>query len=201
MYEINFLRHGESEGVERGILQGHLDLPLTEKGKAQILALALHWQTHNQHFDQIFSSPLERARQTAEIIATRLGFDYSLDPIWTERNFGMCEGVDTAIVADWYAHRPRPAIYEPVYETGEAEWELHLRAGQAIDRLMKLPQGSYLVVSHGNFISAALRMIFGILPYGRSWPVELKLDPGCFARLIYRPNNARWSLVSFNEHI
>jgi broad specificity phosphatase PhoE len=200
MYEITFLRHGESVGVERNILQGHLDLPLTEKGKAQVRGLARYWQKQNQHFHQILTSPLQRARETAEIVSNQLNMPYSVEPQWIERNFGACEGADNGTADHWYDDRPRPDVYQPIFETGEPTWALHMRAGQALDHLLQLPPGSYLVVAHGSILSAALHMVFGVLPYGRSMPVQFRLDPGCFARLTYHPGNARWSLVSFNDH-
>lgn len=201
MYELIFLRHGESLGVQNKTLQGHIDLPLTDNGRQQIRALANFWRSSGQTFSQIFASPLKRAKETSEIVASCLGIAPVIeDDLWLERAFGLGEGADLQVIADWYKSRPRPTAFEPIYETGETEWQVHLRAGMAIDRLMRLPEGSYLVVSHGNVINAALHMLFGLLPNGRSLPVELSLDPGCYARLRYRSETGRWGLVSFNDH-
>ncbi len=72
IYQITFLRHGESVGNAEERFQGHADFPLTEKGLAQARALNARWQKLGLTFDQVFSSPLLRARQTAEIIAEGL---------------------------------------------------------------------------------------------------------------------------------
>jgi broad specificity phosphatase PhoE len=72
MFELTFLRHGESEGVQNKILQGHIDLPLTHKGRDQICTLANFWLKNGETFDKIISSPLKRAKETSEIIASCL---------------------------------------------------------------------------------------------------------------------------------
>lgn len=200
MLELTFLRHGESEGVQDHKLQGHLDLPLTNKGKDQIHALANYWLNTGTAFDEIFVSPLKRTKETAEIVGSVLNIQAVLeDEVWIERDFGMGEGMELQIIKDWYKSKRYPTSYEPIYESGETEWEVHIRAGKAIEKLMRLKKGSYLVVSHGNLINAILHMIIGILPYGRSLPVELALCPGCYAKLVYRFQTGRWSLISFND--
>jgi 2,3-bisphosphoglycerate-dependent phosphoglycerate mutase len=110
----------------------------------------------------------------------------------------MGEGVDLQSISSWYKSRPYPTVFEPIYETGETEWQIHIRAGKAIDKLL-LQQGKYLVVSHGNVINAALHMIFGVLPYGRYLPIELLLDPGHYAKIKYCAETGRWSLIGFND--
>jgi broad specificity phosphatase PhoE len=202
MIEFTFLRHGESEGVQNNILQGHIDLPLTDKGREQIANLANFWLSNRQTFHTIITSPLKRAKETSEIIASCLNIaNVCEDKTWIERDFGMGEGVDLQAIAEWYKLRSTPSIFEPIYETGETEWQVHIRAGKAIDQLMLHPHGNYLIVSHGNVINAALHMILGVLPSGRSLPIELALEPGCFAKVKYRSETGRWIFVSFNDHL
>ena len=199
MHDIVFLRHGISEGVEQGILQGHLDLPLAPRGKEQIRGLADYWGATHQTFDRALFSPLARARETCEIIATALSIpQVEVEPDWIERDFGQGEGAPLPVTTDWYRSRRRPTPFEPIFESGETEWHVHLRAGRAIEKLLNLPEGRYLVVSHGNILNAAMRMILGLLPYGQTLPVEMGLDPGCYARVQYQPTTGGWKLVSFN---
>src|SRR5450756_2964317 len=80
IYTVTFLRHGESVGNLENRFQGHADFPLTETGRAQARALAERWHTEGRLFERVFSSPLARARETAEILSlihisepTRLG--------------------------------------------------------------------------------------------------------------------------------
>ena len=64
-----FLRHGESEGNRRNTIQGHHDYPLSELGRKHARA-AGEWLS-DKELDLIYTSPLERARETADIIAER----------------------------------------------------------------------------------------------------------------------------------
>jgi broad specificity phosphatase PhoE len=200
MFELTLLRHGESVGVQSNKLQGHLDLPLTNKGREQIHTLANYWLNNRQTFQKIIYSPLKRAKETAEIIASVLNIQAIFeDEIWIEREFGIGEGMDLQTIADWYKSKPYPTSFEPIYESGETEWQVHVRAGKAIEQLMQSKEENCLVVSHGNAINAALHMIIGVLPYGRSLPIELALCIGCYAKVAYRSETGRWSLVSFND--
>lgn len=71
LFEVVYLaRHGETEWNRRGRRQGQLDSPLTVRGKSQADAVA--GVLEGCRVDAIFHSPLGRAAQTAQIIATRL---------------------------------------------------------------------------------------------------------------------------------
>lgn len=201
MCELTFLRHGESEGVQDNILQGHLDLQLTEKGRDQIRTLSSYWLKNGQTFDSIITSPLKRAKETGEIVASCLHIsEVCQDSLWIERSFGAGEGVELQLISDWYQPQTMPAVFEPIYESGETEWQVHMRAGKAIDQLMMCKKKNLLIVSHGNVINAALHLIIGVLPFGRSLPIEFALEPGCYAKVRYRSDTGRWSLVTFNDH-
>jgi broad specificity phosphatase PhoE len=200
MYEFVFLRHGESEGVRNRTLQGRLDLPLTDHGRNQIRLLASYWLSGSQLFNKIITSPLRRARETGEIISGCLHImDISEDKIWQERNFGKGEGKDLQLISDWYKSKPMPSPYEPIFETGESEWEVHLRAGKALEKLMALPTGCYLIVSHGNVLNAVMHVIFGMLPSAGYNPVEMSLAPGGYAKFTCNPASGGWKLISFND--
>lgn len=93
MLNIYIARHGQNQDNARGILNGHRDLPLTELGIAQAQNLADHIKSEGFKFDAVYSSPLCRAYDTAEVITKTLGLD---DPIkldlLIERNFGSMTG-------------------------------------------------------------------------------------------------------------
>lgn len=66
---IYLARHGQDEDNAAGILNGHRDQPLTSIGIQQAKTVAAKIRSANLSFDAIYSSPLRRARRTAEIIA------------------------------------------------------------------------------------------------------------------------------------
>ncbi|RMF95747.1 MAG: histidine phosphatase family protein, partial [Candidatus Schekmanbacteria bacterium] len=70
MKRIILIRHGESLLNEKKCVQGQLDSHLTERGKKQALTLLSQLKDINTNF--IISSPLKRAKETAEIIADNL---------------------------------------------------------------------------------------------------------------------------------
>ena len=84
------VRHGETEGNVKRLLQGHSDFPLTEKGIKQAQILADKFK--KIHFDHAFSSDLLRAQRTAEIIALEHKLMVRTRKILRERTFGRLEG-------------------------------------------------------------------------------------------------------------
>jgi len=75
---IYFIRHGESEANVRKVFAGQKDDSiLTKKGEEQALATAIEIKKEEIKIDKIYSSPLKRAYETAEIIAKEIGFDIS----------------------------------------------------------------------------------------------------------------------------
>ncbi len=69
IFDIIFLRHGESVGNAELRWQGQADFALTDKGREQAQALADRWRSEGMQFDHILASPLKRAKETADIIA------------------------------------------------------------------------------------------------------------------------------------
>ncbi len=86
-----FVRHGESTWNASGLVQGQADGPvLTAKGRRE--AARVTERLGDMDVAAIYSSDLERARETAAIIATTLRVPLHLDPAVRERNFGDAQG-------------------------------------------------------------------------------------------------------------
>ncbi|CAG0997575.1 partial putative phosphoglycerate mutase, partial [Anaerolineales bacterium] len=131
-FYITLLRHGESVGNAEARWQGQSDFPLTDVGRAQARALAERWQREHVRFDFLISSPLTRARETAEIIASVLNVNIEYDPLWLERDNGEFSGLTATEVRENFHHPPFYTPYDSVGGDGEGDWELFLRAGQAL---------------------------------------------------------------------
>jgi 2,3-bisphosphoglycerate-dependent phosphoglycerate mutase len=193
------LRHGESVGNAEGYYQGHAEFELTETGRAQVRALAEHWLAKDIQFDAIISSPLARARQSAEIIVDILPAPLEFDPIWMELNNGVLAGLKHEVASEIY---PRPDFrnpYTPVGQTGESEWDLYLRAGKAMQSLLIRSPGRYLVVSHGGILNMVLRAMLGITPQANWQGASFRFpNTGC-AVVEYHPQRHRWILNQFND--
>lgn len=201
-YQFFLLRHGQSVGNFEGRYQGQTDYPLSATGVAQARSLAERWSREQRRFDRIITSPLARARQTAEIIAGALECPLEENPLWAERDVGVLSGLlpeEAAQIA------PRPAFinpYDPMGQTGESQVELYLRAGSAVRSLLQNPAGAYLVVSHGSLLNMVLYVMLGITPQANNQGARFRFQNAAFAALTYLPGRHIWLLDRFNgrEH-
>ncbi len=199
-YHIVLLRHAESVGNAEGRFQGQSDPPLTETGLAQARALAARWEGEGARFDHVISSPLQRARQTAEIIAGALDTPLEFDPDWMEWHNGELAGLTHEEV---HAHDAWPDLLSPYHHigrTGESRWELYLRAGRAVQRLLDRPSGRYLVVAHGGVLNMALYGILGLTLQVNFQGISFRFRNSAFATLRYEADIHRWYVLGVNDH-
>ena len=198
VYNFVFLRHGESIGNAESRWQGQSDYALTERGRAQARALAKRWKSENAKFALVITSPLVRAKETAEIIASALDVDIETDPLLLERNIGEMEG----LTAEEVRRMPQPPFvtpYDSIGGEGEGDWALFLRAGQALHDLVRRPAGSYLIVSHGGLLNQLMHAIIGIAPHVDPSGVRFRFENTAFARVMYFPYQHRWAIDTVND--
>ncbi len=163
---IYLVRHGETEFNRERRLQGHVESALTEKGLAQARAVGelLAGLTAAAEDWRIVSSPLGRARRTAEIIARRLGAaDVEIEPRLIELSWGAWDGrlrddlaaahPDTFGRTNWAFHAP----------TGETYDEMCARLHAWLDELPPEPARRIIAVSHG-VTGRVLRGLYAGLP-------------------------------------
>jgi broad specificity phosphatase PhoE len=153
-----FLRHGETDWNARGVSQGNIDIPLNATGLAQARAAAD--KLRNRGIATIISSPLSRARVTAEFVGEALELPVALDPDLREVAFGVQEGQQmSGWFADWVAGRFTP-------EGAETFAALRRRAVAAANRATAQPP-AVLVVAHGALFRS-VRAAMGIEPNMRT---------------------------------
>lgn len=155
MADLYLVRHGQTELNVQNILQGWHDSPLTVRGREQALATRAAFEARGISFDHAYSSPLGRARCTAELI---VGEDLpieSLDDL-REWHLGSLEGTSNREMP------PRPWGDYPVAFGGESEGELRARMVAALSRIMARPQHDcVLAVSHGSACQEFLEYVAG----------------------------------------
>ena len=155
-----FLRHGETDWNAQGLSQGSTDIPLNSVGLAQARRAA-RTLARIGGIATVVSSPLSRARVTAEIAAEALGLPIAaFDDDLREVNFGEQEGQP---MGDWYDDWIAGS-YTPA--GAETFAELLTRAVAAVNRATARP-GPVLVVAHGALFRA-LRLAFGHEPNVRT---------------------------------
>jgi 2,3-bisphosphoglycerate-dependent phosphoglycerate mutase len=198
-YSITLLRHGESVGNAEGYYQGQYDFPLTEAGREQVQKLVARWQADGTQFDQIIASPLIRAKETAEAVAAALDVPIQFEPLWKERNNGVLGGLKHEVADEKY---PKPDFFTPydnIGETGECNFELYLRAGQAIHKLLRMSPARYLIVSHGGTLNQALYVVLGIAHQANGQGTRFRFGNTSITRLQYDPENHIWSVLGLND--
>jgi probable phosphoglycerate mutase len=136
-----FLRHGETDWNREQRTQGSTEVPLNANGIAQAHQAAS--LLHGHGITRIFTSPLERARHTADIVAAALAVPVTIEPGLREANFGAHEG---EVMGAWFAAWTEGAV-KP--EGGESFAEVQARAVAALNRVLAQP-GLPLVVAHGG---------------------------------------------------
>jgi broad specificity phosphatase PhoE len=149
---IGLLRHGQTDWNIDFRLQGIADIPLNPTGIAQAeLAGKI---IDGNDWDLLLTSPLSRARDTAEIVAKASGFEIiHVEPLLLERSFGEAEGL---LYEEWKAR------YEDTNAVPGAETldELRARALELLDKLAVNYAGQrVLTVSHGALIRKLLRIV------------------------------------------
>lgn len=164
MKEIWLVRHGETAWSKSGQHTSLTDLPLTEQGRAS--AAALQSRLAGQHFDLVLTSPLRRARETAELA----GFaDAVVEPGLVEWNYGAGEGLTSAqireVIPDWriWTHGapqlqrgllPVAGDVAPVEQPGESLHDVTIRLASLIARLTQADHERVLMFAHGHILRA-----------------------------------------------
>jgi probable phosphoglycerate mutase len=166
---IILIRHGETAWNAERRLQGHLDIPLNEEGErqARLLAEALA----PEPIDLVVASDLQRARQTAQAVATLRGMPLQIEPGLRERCYGGFEGllyseIEQRFPAEFAAWQARDvdAVLPSGKNRGESFRQFYARATDAILGLAHTHPGRTLaLVAHGGVLECAYRMA-GKLP-------------------------------------
>jgi len=199
VFDLTFLRHGESVGNAENRWQGQFDFPLTDQGRAQVKALAERWLSEGRTFDAVLSSPLSRAKESAEIIGEALGLEVETERVWMERNIGIIAGLTDVEVRRHFPPPDYSTPFDNIGLDGEGDWELYLRAGRALHGLLRRKPGKYLVVSHGGLLNQVMHTIVGITPQGNSSGLRFRFRNASFSQVSFFPESYRWHIETFND--
>lgn len=152
---IALVRHGETEWNRQHRWQGRQGVGLNDLGRRQAAGAAP--LLDGRSWCWMISSPLDRARQTAEIIAaglTSVRLDLDFDGELVERAYGEAEGM-ASVEADrrWPDGR---------YPGMEPDRELGARGAAALRRIAARRRGDGIVVAHGSLIRLTLAELCGV---------------------------------------
>ncbi len=187
---IAFVRHGQTELNRAGRLQGRIDVPLSPFGAAQAAALGRGYAS--EPVARVFSSPLQRARDTAAAIAAPHGLPVEIDERLIELDYGEWDGMALADVAPeaWAAWRHDPQFAPP---SGETLAEVGARI---MSFCAEVPAADLVIaVSHVSPIKAAVCNALGV-DDRVTWRMQLEL--AAVTRIGRRPDGGAY-LAAFND--
>ncbi|ANJ26160.1 histidine phosphatase family protein [Agromyces aureus] len=150
---LALIRHGQTDWNFAGRLQGRTDIPLNAVGRAQARAAASAYA--GGYWEAVVSSPLGRARETAEILADALDLPFTgtYDEL-LEQEYGEAEGITGAELATRWPDRVIPGK--------EADADVAARGRRAMHRIAAEHDGQHvLVVAHGAFLRHTLSSVSG----------------------------------------
>ncbi len=190
------IRHGETDWNASGRLQGHLDVPLNARGRAQAARLAE--ALRDEGLEAVVASDLGRAWQTGQALAGPLGLPLHADAGLRERGFGKLEGHHRDdITARWPEiaerwHR-RDVDFAPA--GGESLNAFSARCIAAAERLALTHAGRCLaLVAHGGVLDCLYRAATRVtLSAPRTW----MLGNASINRLLHTPQG--FSLVGWDD--
>lgn len=164
MTELIFIRHGETDWNRQQRFQGQIDVPLNATGHAQAARLAARLAATPP--DLLFSSDLQRARETAAPLAQAWALPATPVPGLREQGFGVLEGLDVPTIqqqhpdlwAQWLVHRADFAL-----PGGESLRQFHARVMAAVQALAEAHAGRQLtIVTHGGVLDMLWRSAQGL---------------------------------------
>lgn len=177
--KLVLLRHGETEWSKRGRHTGLTDIPLTARGED--LARAAGQLVTGYDFSLVLTSPLQRARRTAELA----GLDAEVDPLLVEWDYGGYEGRTTKDIRaelgyDWSAFTHGVIRGETPGETVE---EVAARASRVLTRVLPaMVDGDVALIAHGHYLRILTAVFLRQAP---RFGAAITLDAGSVSVLGY----------------
>lgn len=151
------IRHGQSEADILNVIEGRADFELTELGKKQA-GLMADWVKSHFQVDKIFSSPLKRAEQTANLLSVKTNIEVLYDDELMEFQNGLIAGLSREEANEKY---PEPFIKYPHTElyNMESMIQFRMRAETALSKIINEnnPDYTIAIVGHGGIINMLFR--------------------------------------------
>jgi broad specificity phosphatase PhoE len=161
--DLWLVRHGETEWARVGRHTGRTDVPLTDLGRAQATALGRRLAGHR--FELVLTSPLSRARETAELCG--FGAVAQSDPDLMEWDYGSLEGRETA---DIRVALPGWTIWRGPWPGGETITDVAARADRVVTRVRAdRAAGDALVFAHGHLLRVLAARWLDLPPESGGW--------------------------------
>ncbi len=203
MTHLYVIRHAQPEGCDPEIIG--LSPPnsgLSPAGVMQAERLRDRLATMDElHADVLISSPLRRAKETAEIIAPALDLPVLIDDGVQGLNLGACEGLTWDEVGERFGHTDIDREpFRRFAPDADSPASFALRTCEGLDRLTRQYQGKTIViVCHSEVVEMTFCNFLGVPPLHYSLPVHFSSAPTAITH--WRKDEKQWTLVQFNDHM
>lgn len=191
------IRHSETGWTEAGRLQGSIDVPLSDMGRRNARLVASRLATSG--VERLLTSPLKRARETAEIIGSVIAVRAEVAPELHEMCFGAFEGrshdeIEALSPGFKKAWRDNPATV--VFPGGESLAELEARCTRFVKKAINEGEHARTIafVSHGQVIRTLLCWALGLGQNARN-----RFTVQCGSISIIEMDGSRVKVISLNE--
>lgn len=175
---VYFVRHGVTEWNKLLRYQGSTDIPLLDSGREEAARLGARLHCLSGKVSKIISSPLARARETAEIIAEALGI--TVIETWdelTEVGFGSWEGLTVSQIiekdGEAFFNRWRGGQLDYSPASGETCSSFFTRASVAADRILSGSEDLSIIVGHGAIFRVLFIPLLGQAKSSIFWRMRL----------------------------
>jgi uncharacterized phosphatase len=181
---ICFIRHGQTDWNKQGRLQGKTDIPLNDTGRKQAEACGKFLNATD--YDVLICSPLQRAKETAQIINQHLNLPLIKMADFKERSFGDAEGMTT--------EERQKAYPSGSFPNQEKREEFNQRVMAGLEKInKKFPNKRILLVAHGAVINAILAEISN----GEIGSGKTTLMNGCISNIRFKEKT--WEIQNYNQ--
>ena len=163
--KICIIRHGETDWNQEQRIQGQIDIPLNEVGRAQAMAMALDTVLHHSLFSSIYSSDLSRAFETANSLAMRCNLEVKTKKELRERNYGIFQNVVKSDAEDQHPEAYALYIARDInydFETGESLENFSQRVHSVFESIVRHHNNETIaVVCHAGLLDVMYRSATG----------------------------------------
>jgi len=196
------VRHGESNVTVQGIFGGMKSCTgLSDLGRQQAQRLRDRFAAgHEPAIDEVWSSQMPRALETAEIANEALGLDIKIDPGFEEFRPGDADGMRYVDFVSQYGRPDQLAQpYRPIAPNGESRATFFLRVGNAFDRLLEQRAGkSIAVFCHGGVVDVVMRQLLNVHSENPFQLHTINTSMTEFVSVAHGPPR-RWRLARYND--
>ncbi|MBN1367716.1 MAG: histidine phosphatase family protein [Dehalococcoidales bacterium] len=196
MTEIVLVRHGETDWNARDIFRGHVDISLNDTGRWQAESASQYLK--RVKVAAILYSPLERARQTAQIIAVgHEGITVEPEAGLIDMDFGDWRGKSHPEIKKNHPELYRQWLYEPQnleFPGGESLDDVRKRVLKVVHQTVEKYKGKVVLVSHRVVLQV---IILGLLGLDNSHFWDIRLDTCGIT--VFEYINSRFILTRHND--